>query len=128
MALRAARSALLRSTVPFKYFSSFVQARPSLTPSCPLMSRWIIPTKQSFPPRRLKKSTKIFFLVPSESRFTLGFFIFAELFRDGRLAPYLAKARIIYATIHPFLDLTRVFYAGLPEVTPEDGDDDEDPK
>jgi hypothetical protein len=47
---------------------------------------------------------------------------------NGRLAPYLAKARIIYATIHPFLDLTRVFYAGLPEVAPEDEIGDDDPK
>jgi hypothetical protein len=49
----------------------------------------------------------------------------AEFYSNGQLAPYLAKARIIFATIHPFLDLTRVFYAGLPEVAPkDDGDDD----
>jgi len=43
--------------------------------------------------------------------------------RDGPLQPYLAKSRWICPSIHPFLDLTRVFYAGLPEEERESLDD-----
>lgn len=84
--------------------------------------------KLSFPFRKLTKSTGNFSLVVVPSEFSLDFCTFAEFYSDARLAPYLAKARIIYATIHPFLDLTRVFYAGLPDVAPEDDDDNDDPK
>jgi hypothetical protein len=44
----------------------------------------------------------------------------------GPLAPYLAKARWICQSIHPFLDLSRVFYAGVPEAAPEATDSDYD--
>jgi hypothetical protein len=37
------------------------------------------------------------------------------LLRSGPLLPYLAKSRWICASIHPFMDISRVFYAGLPE-------------
>ena len=45
------------------------------------------------------------------------------LLRSGPLLPYIAKARWICASIHPFLDLSHVFYAGLPE--PLRNEDDE---
>ena len=85
-------------------------------------------TKLSFPLRKLKKFIRISSLVVDPSEFALGFCTFPEISSNGRLAPYLAKARIIYATIHPFMDLTRVFYAGLPDVAPEDEDGGDDPK
>ena len=51
--------------------------------------------------------------------------MFAHFSRDGPLQPYLAKARWICPSINPFLDLTRVFYAGLPGAAPEDQDNGE---
>ena len=51
--------------------------------------------------------------------------MFADFCRDGPLQPYLAKARWICPSIHPFLDLTRVFYAGLPRVGSEDKDEED---
>ena len=50
--------------------------------------------------------------------------MFADFCRDGPLQPYLAKARWICPPINPFLDLTRVFYAGLPGASLEDRDQD----
>jgi hypothetical protein len=48
------------------------------------------------------------------------------LLRSGPLQPYIAKARWICPSIHPFLDVSRVFYAGLPEVPQnEEGDIDD---
>ena len=48
------------------------------------------------------------------------------LFRSGPLLPYIAKARWICASIHPFLDLSRVFYAGLPEALRNEDDEVDD--
>jgi len=47
------------------------------------------------------------------------------LHRSGPLLPYIAKARWICPSIHPFLDISRVFYAGLPEA-PQDEDELDD--
>jgi hypothetical protein len=45
---------------------------------------------------------------------------FAEFCSAGPLAPYLAKARWICQSIHPYLDLSRVFYAGVPDAAQEE--------
>ena len=45
---------------------------------------------------------------------------FAEFGSAGPLEPYLAKARWICQSIHPFIDITRVFYAGVPDAAQED--------
>lgn len=45
---------------------------------------------------------------------------FAEFCSAGPLGPYLAKARWICQSIHPFLDITCVFYAGIPDAAQED--------
>jgi hypothetical protein len=51
----------------------------------------------------------------------------ASLFlRNGPLQPYTAKARWICPSIHPFLDLSRVFYAGLPEVAQNEDEEIDD--
>jgi hypothetical protein len=48
------------------------------------------------------------------------------LLRSGPLLPYVARARWICPSIHPFLDLSRIFYAGLPEaLRNEDGELDD---
>lgn len=52
-------------------------------------------------------------------------YLFLYFCRNGPLQPYLAKARWICPSINPFLDLSRVFYAGLPRVAPEDQDDED---
>jgi hypothetical protein len=44
----------------------------------------------------------------------------------GPLEPYLAKARWICQSIHPFLDISRVFYAGVPDAAQEDEQVDTD--
>jgi hypothetical protein len=36
------------------------------------------------------------------------------------LQPYRAQARWIAPAIHPFMDLTRAFFAGVPEVGAEE--------
>jgi len=36
------------------------------------------------------------------------------------LRPYRAQARWIAPAIHPFMDLTRAFFAGVPEVGAEE--------
>ena len=41
---------------------------------------------------------------------------------------YHAKAREICATIHPYMDLTRAFFAGVPDTNWNGPDDDEDEK
>jgi hypothetical protein len=45
--------------------------------------------------------------------------------RDGRLKPYLTKSRWIAQSVHPFINMRRVFYAGVPE-RPLDLDDEDD--
>jgi hypothetical protein len=48
---------------------------------------------------------------------------FAKRCRSGPLTPYLEKSRWICPSIHPFLDLIHIFYAGLPEEERESLDD-----
>ena len=50
---------------------------------------------------------------------------FAEFCRNSPLGPYIAKAGWICPSIHSFLDLSRIFYDGLPEALQE-GEEDED--
>jgi len=45
---------------------------------------------------------------------------FPQFCSAGPLEPYLAKARWICQSIHPFLDISRVFYAGVPDAAQED--------
>ena len=45
--------------------------------------------------------------------------------RGGPLQPYLHKARWIAQSIHPFINIQRVFYSGVPEARPEDEPEDE---
>ena len=58
--------------------------------------------------------------------FLILIFLHLFLLRSGPLQPYTAKAQWICPSIHPFLDLTRVFYAGLPEVAQNEGDEVDD--
>jgi hypothetical protein len=44
----------------------------------------------------------------------------------GPLEPYLAKARWICQSIHPFLDVSCIFYAGVPDAAQEDEQVDAD--
>ena len=60
------------------------------------------------------------------SRFNTSIFVHLFLLRSGPLLPYIAKARWICASIHPFLDLSRVFYAGLPEALRNEDDEVDD--
>ena len=53
-------------------------------------------------------------------------FVHRLLLRSGPLLPYIAKARWICASIHPFLDLSQVFYAGLPEALRNEDDEVDD--
>ena len=49
--------------------------------------------------------------------------------RTGPLQPYLHKARWIAQSINPFINIQRVFYAGVPEATYDDENEDaEQPK
>lgn len=43
---------------------------------------------------------------------------------NRRLKPYLMKARWIAQSIHPFVNIRRVFYAGVPEGFLDSGDED----
>ena len=44
--------------------------------------------------------------------------------RSGILKPYLNKARSIPLCIHPFANIQRAFYAGIPEAVDDDEDDE----
>lgn len=44
--------------------------------------------------------------------------------RDGPLQPYLHKARWISQSIHPFINIQRIFYSGISGML-EDEDDEE---
>src|SRR5258705_7078502 len=90
------------------------------------LSLLLCPMKVNYPNRRSRKSFKASFLALSmlSSRFNTSIFVHL-LLRSGPLLPYIAKARWICASIHPFLDLSRVFYAGLPEA-PQNEDDEVD--
>jgi hypothetical protein len=44
--------------------------------------------------------------------------------RSGKLKPYLSKARSIPLSIHPFANIQRAFYAGVPEAAEEEEDDE----
>ncbi|KAF8876376.1 hypothetical protein CPB84DRAFT_1852984 [Gymnopilus junonius] len=46
--------------------------------------------------------------------------------RNENLEPYLSKARIISQTIHPFMNIHRAFYAGIPDAAPVDEESDDD--
>jgi hypothetical protein len=51
----------------------------------------------------------------------------SSLSSNRRLKPYLIKARWIAQSIHPFMNIHRVFYAGVPEgILDEDGEDGEE--
>jgi hypothetical protein len=43
--------------------------------------------------------------------------------REGPLQPYLHKAHWIAQSIHPFINIQRIFYAGTPEAIPDDETD-----
>jgi hypothetical protein len=51
--------------------------------------------------------------------------VFKAIDRGKALDYYRAKAREICATIHPYMDLTRAFFAGVPDAD-WDGPDDND--
>ena len=72
------------------------------------------------PSRRSRNCLKVSFLAQSMSPCIISFF--ADFCSDGPLQPYLAKARWICPSINPFLDLTRVFYAGLSRVASDQDD------
>jgi hypothetical protein len=44
--------------------------------------------------------------------------------RSDKLKPYLSKARSIPLSIHPFANIQRAFYAGVPEAAEEEEDDE----
>jgi hypothetical protein len=52
--------------------------------------------------------------------------VFKAIDRGKALDHYRAKAREICATIHPYMDLTRAFFAGVPDTDWDEPDDDED--
>jgi len=83
--------------------------------------------KVNSPNRRSRKSFRTSFLALStffNSSF-IAIYLCIFLLRSGPLQPYIAKARWIWASIHPFLDFSWVFYAGLPEA-PWNEDDELD--
>ena len=47
------------------------------------------------------------------------------LIRKGPLKPYINKARWISQSVHPFISILRVFYAGIPEAIQDDTDDED---
>jgi hypothetical protein len=47
-----------------------------------------------------------------------------KILSNKHFAPYLAKGHIISQTIHPFINLDRAFYAGVPEAAPEIEDEE----
>ena len=46
------------------------------------------------------------------------------MLRNGPLKPYIKKARWIAQSVHPFISIQRVFYAGLPEGVLDDEEDE----
>jgi len=48
-----------------------------------------------------------------------------ELIGKGPLKPYIKKARWISQSVHPFISISRTFYAGIPEGIQDDMDDED---
>ncbi len=47
------------------------------------------------------------------------------LIRKDPLKPYINKARWISQSVHPFISISRVFNAGIPEAIQDDTDDED---
>jgi hypothetical protein len=47
-------------------------------------------------------------------------------YRDGALVPYLNAVRWISLSIHPYLSLLWVFYAGIPGTFEDDSDENDE--
>jgi len=53
-------------------------------------------------------------------------YLTSHLIRPGPLQPYLHKARWIAQSIHPFINIQRVFFAGVPEAALDAEDENEE--
>jgi hypothetical protein len=75
----------------------------------------------------LGRSLKHFDMAKSTLDITFPLSIYSyHLIRDGLLQPYLHKAHWIAHSIHPFINIQRVFYAGVPEAMINDENENDE--